>query len=266
MAMHEHIAVVVPTFNEGQRIERTIRAIHAYLSSSRESYEIIIADDGSSDATGRIVTRLMQEPMPIRLLLGKTNRGKGNAVRRGVAASTADLILVTDADLATPIEEVEKLLERVRAGADIAIGSRGLGSSHISVHQPVYRELLGKSFNLLVQAAILPGIWDTQCGFKLFRGPIARGLFPHSTIDRFAFDVEVLGLAARAGFRIAEVPVRWSHISHSRVRLGRDGARMLWDMIKVAYKLRTGGYALSDLVPVRAETEPSVAPSKPTAT
>lgn len=256
------ISVVVPTFNEERKIENTVRTVHAFLASGYEPYEIIVADDGSTDATRQIVGRLCLEISPLRLLVERKNRGKGSAVRRGVAASTGRLVLVTDADLATPIGETQKLYERILAGADIAIGSRGLGESQIIVHQPLHREMLGRLFNLLVQATLLPGVWDTQCGFKLFRGPVARTLFAYSTIDGFAFDVEILGRAARAGCKIVEVPVRWSHVNQSRVRLGRDGAGMLWDLVRIIYRLRVRRYALPGSVPSETEAEPLLDPEK----
>lgn len=258
----ECISIVVPVFNEGTRIERTIRAIFDYMAAKAWAHEIIIADDGSMDSTVEIVTKLQREALPIRLLRSERNWGKGNAVRRGTVASTGDFVLITDADLSTPLEELEKLLEQLRGGVDIAIGSRGLRDSQLIVRQPRYRELLGRVFNLLVQWTILPGIVDTQCGFKLFRGSVARKLFACATIDGFAFDVEVLGLAARASYRIAEVPVRWSHMSQSKVRLGRDGIAMFSDMIRVACRLRSDWYDLAALSLPSSETAPSVVQDK----
>lgn len=240
----ESLSVVVPTFNEQHRIEWTIRSIHAYMAMTRRPYELVVADDGSTDATRDVVAALQSEQMPIKLLAAPGNRGKGSVVRRGVAASTGDLVLMTDADLAAPIEELETLLAHARAGADIVIASRGLEDSRLVVHEPLYRERLGKLFNLLVRALLLPGIKDTQCGFKLFRGPVARRLFANVTVDGFAFDLEVLCLAARAGYTIAEVPVKWSHGADSKFRVGSDGPRMLWDMLKIVSKSRVRRRAL----------------------
>jgi dolichyl-phosphate beta-glucosyltransferase len=241
---HEHISMVVPAFNEERRIERTITIIAEYMNRQRSPYDIIVSDDGSVDGTGDIVMALQRRPLPIQLVRNPRNEGKGSAVRRGVSVSSGDLVLVTDADLATPIEELEPLLAQIRAGADIAIGSRGMRESRLVRRQPIYREMMGRLFNVLVQLTILPGVFDTQCGFKLFRGPVARRLFEHATIDGFTFDVEILGLAARAEYRLAEVPVRWSHVNHSKVSLGRDSVGMFRDMLKVAYRLRSGWYDL----------------------
>ncbi len=241
--MRQRISIVIPAFNEEKRIEKTIRAIADYMAHNGSHHEIIVSDDGSTDATTDIVTRLKRDTLPLRLISSDRNRGKGSAVRQGVAASQGDLVLVTDADLATPIEEFENLAERIRQGADIAIGSRGLRDSRLVIRQPRYRELPGRLFNVLAQLTVLSRIGDTQCGFKLFRGGVARELFARSAIDGFAFDLEVLGLAARAGHRIAEVPVRWSHMPHSKLRLGRDGMLMFLDLMKIAYRLHIGGVA-----------------------
>lgn len=261
MELSGYLSIIVPTFNEQRRIEGTVRAIHACVPSLCAAHEILVADDGSVDATSQIVTRLMAEGLPVRLLTDQTNRGKGSAVRRGVAASTGDLVLMTDADLSTPIQELDRFLNSIRAGADIAIGSRGLPASRIVVHQPRSRELLGRTFNLLVRMAILPGIRDTQCGFKLLRGSVARTLFARSTIDGFAFDAEILAMARRAGYKIAEVPVHWSHMNRSRVRPGRDGLRMLRDLIKISHRTDAPGVAPARTH--REDVQPSLASENP---
>ncbi len=257
----ERVSVIIPAYNEARRIEKTIRAIAGYMSPLYERYEIVVSDDGSVDGTGAIVTGLRAEGMPITLVRAEPHRGKGSAVRLGVAVSTGDLVLVTDADLATPIEEFEKLLARLCAGDDIVIGSRGLRDSRLVVRQPFYREWMGRFFNLLVQLVLLPGIYDTQCGFKLFRGPVARRLFAHCTIDGFAFDVEVLSLAARAAYRIGEVPVPWAHMNDSKVSLGRDGLGMFRDMLRVAYRLRAGWYDVEALT-APVEAPPATVPER----
>ncbi len=256
------VSIVVPAYNEEHRIERTIRAIADYMAGCYAGYQIIVSDDGSQDATGAIVAGLQREALPVRLVRAERNRGKGRAVQLGVAASTGDLVLVTDADLSTPIEEVERLRARIEAGADIAIGSRGLRASRLVVRQPLHRECMGRFFNLLVRLTLLPGVYDTQCGFKLFRGPVARRLFSHITVEGFAFDIEVLGLATRSAYQIAEVPVRWSHVNKSKVSLGRDGPRMFRDLIRVAYQLRTGRYDLTPLERLPGDAQAAVVVEK----
>lgn len=154
-------------------------------------------------------------------------------------------MLITDADLSTPISEFDRLLQELRRGADIAIGSRGLSSSQLVVRQPIFRELSGRAFNLLVRTLLLPGIWDTQCGFKLMRGSTARGLFRECRIDGFAYDVELLAFAVRAGCRVAEVPVSWAHNADSRVSVGRDALGMFRDLLRITVRTWTGRYAVS---------------------
>lgn len=256
------VSVIIPAYNEERRIEQTVRTIADYMAGHYRYYEIIISDDGSRDATGAIAGRLQREALPIRLVRAERNRGKGSAVRLGVAASTGDLVLITDLDLATPIEEMEKLRPPIESGADIAIGSRGLRESQLVIRQPFHREFMGRFFNALVQLMLLPGVCDTQCGFKLFHGTVARLLFAHTIIDGFAFDVEVLGLAARAGYRIAEVPVRWFHMQPSKVRLGRDGVRMFKDLLRVATHLRIGRYNLAALERMSADARPAAVAEK----
>ena len=253
--MRVNLSVVVPTFNEERRIAETVRAILAYLPARYPSFEVIVSDDGSGDRTRRIVTGLIRDGCPITLLAGREHRGKGHAVRRGVLATSGDLVLVTDADAAIPIQQVERLAAAITRGSDIVIGSRRLDPSRATVRPPGSREVFGWTFNLLVQATILRGIWDTQCGFKLFRGPVARRLFPRGVIDGFAFDVELLSLAARGGCAISEIPVEWSHVTHSSVRLIRDGAVMLRDLTRIVYRVHRGAYDLARATGVDDERE-----------
>lgn len=194
-----------------------------------------MVDDGSSDGTTRVVQEKAGRNARIQLLRLPENRGKGAAVRAGVLASRGDEVLFSDADLATPIDEIEKLRDRVAQGADIAIGSRAKSGADIRVRQHPVRELMGRTFNLLVQSMVMRGIEDTQCGFKLFRGEVARDLFRASQVDGFAFDVEIL-LLAKSRYHVVEVPVTWRHVEQSKVSPGRDAARMLWDILKLKWR------------------------------
>ena len=220
------LSVVIPAFNEGPRIAGTVAEVLTEAERWCHRSEILVVDDGSADDTGAAVAHLIRTGLPVRLLRQERNLGKGAALRLGVAESRGALVLLTDADLATPIAELGTLLGYIAEGADIAIASRGAPGARILVHQALLREMSGRLFNRLVRMALLPGITDTQCGFKLFRGPVARALFADCVIDGYALDVEVLSLARRAGLTIAEVPVEWSHVRGSKVRLFRDGARM----------------------------------------
>jgi dolichyl-phosphate beta-glucosyltransferase len=209
------LSVVIPAFNEAERLPGTLAKVMAYLRERGESFEIVVVDDGSADATAEQARRCGRDA--VRVLQNQGNRGKGYSVRRGMLAARGARRLMTDADLSTPIGELEKLEAALRDGHDVAIGSRAVRGARIEVRQPWYRENLGRVFNLLVQLAVLPGLKDTQCGFKLFTAAAAAQAFGRSRLDGFAFDVEVLYLARRAGRRIIEIPVVWRNDAATRV-------------------------------------------------
>jgi dolichyl-phosphate beta-glucosyltransferase len=234
------ISIVIPAFNEEARLPGTLRRIAGYLAGRRHLLpaEVIVADDGSRDGTARVAAAFaMPASVEMRVVALPANRGKGAAVRAGLTASRGDRVLVTDADLATPIEEIETLLA-VQAG--IVAGSRGLRRELIARRQPLPRDLLGRFFNALLRWLRLTPMRDTQCGFKLLDGDLARVLAIQLRLDGFAFDVEMLARAERMGQRIVEVPVRWFHQDDSRVRPLRHGAQMLRDMLRIRWWLWTG--------------------------
>jgi dolichyl-phosphate beta-glucosyltransferase len=236
------LSVVVPAYQEARRLPATLASVTAYLDARRRPYELIVVDDGSQDATAEVATRSMAGLGERgRLLRLPANRGKGAAVRAGVRAARGEHVLVTDADLSTPIEELEALERACAAGADVAIGSRALDRSLIAVRQPLLREWSGRVFNLVVQLLALPGIQDSQCGFKLFRGETAQDLFSRVRSDGFGFDVEVLAVAKHLGYRIAEVPVRWRNDDDSRLSLAR-GAAAFVDPLRVRLGIWLGRY------------------------
>ena len=237
-AMHE-LSVVIPAFNEAERLAPTVRAVAAYCAAHHPAHEILVVDDGSTDGTVALARELAAELPRVRVLPLGQNRGKGAAVRAGVLASDGAQVLFSDADLATPIEELAKLRRALDGGADIAIASRAAPGADIRVRQHPMRELMGRSFNLMVRVAAIGGIKDTQCGFKLFRGDVARDLFGRSMVDGFAFDVEILWLA-RDRYRIAEVPVTWRHVEESKVSPGSDAARMFLDLVRIRWLHRGG--------------------------
>ncbi|MEO7454003.1 MAG: dolichyl-phosphate beta-glucosyltransferase [Fimbriimonadales bacterium] len=230
------LAVIVPAYDEEPRLERSLDRIREYLSTKDYSWGVTVVDDGSTDTTAIIAERFASGDDRFSLISYQPNRGKGHAVRKGMIEADGDWLLLCDADLAAPIEEVEKLFA---AGKPIAIGSRPLRESDLEVRQPWWREGAGRAFNVAVQALSIRGIKDTQCGFKLSSREAAKDIFPRCRFDGFSYDFEALLVGQRLGYEIAEVPIRWSHQEGSKVRLVRDGLRMLRDLVKLRMTLRT---------------------------
>jgi dolichyl-phosphate beta-glucosyltransferase len=226
------LSVVVPCLNEESRLPVSLTAALAYLEATGREYELILVDDGSADRTPELIRAAERAHATVRGVVMAANRGKGRAVAEGVAVSRGRLVLVSDADFSTPIEELAKLEAALAGGTDVAIGSRAMPGSR-EVDQPLHRRVMGKSFNLMVQATLLPGIWDTQCGFKLFRGEVARDLLGRLRTDGFAYDVEVLYSARRAGCVVSEIPVRWINSPTTRVRAVRHSREMLMDLLRI---------------------------------
>ena len=229
------LSVVVPCYNEEQRLPRTIEQIEAYLDARGDPYELILVDDGSADATRKVMDDAAAKHKAVRIVALPRNRGKGRALAEGVKVSRGESVLVTDADLSTPIDELDKLEAALRSGAGAAIASRSIKGSRVELSQPIYRVLMGKVFNVIVQVVLLPGIWDTQCGFKLFRGDIAREVFPRLTTDGFGYDPEVLYLAKQKGVRIVEVPVIWRNSAPTKVMPFRSSFDMFRHVVKVRF-------------------------------
>jgi dolichyl-phosphate beta-glucosyltransferase len=237
------LSVVIPAFNEERRIGPTLERILEYLGSGRWTAEVLVVIDGSGDRTADVVRGLPTRAVPVVVLDAGVNRGKGACVRRGMLAARGALRLFTDADLSTPIEEVERLVRAVDRGYDVAIGSRRLVGSRIALPQPWWRRLMGRAFAWCVQRMAVPDIQDTQCGFKLFSARAAERIFPRQRIDEFGFDVEVLWIARRLGYRVAEVPVTWRDDPRSTVRPVVDSLRMLSDLVRIRRADRRGLYA-----------------------
>ncbi len=217
--MTRSISIVVPAYNEEARLPETLRRIEQYFSQSDWGFhEILVVDDGSTDGTAEAAGVFAAANPNIRVLKNPGNRGKGYSVRHGMLEALAEWALFTDADLSAPIEELDTLWSELRRErSEIAIGSRAINPSLIGVHQPGFRETAGKFFNLVMRAVTGLNIADTQCGFKLFRGDVAREVFKRQTLEQFGFDVEVLYIAKKLGYRIAEVPVHWNHSEGSKV-------------------------------------------------
>jgi dolichyl-phosphate beta-glucosyltransferase len=239
------LSIVVPAYNEARRLPGTLPRVIEYASRLDEPVEILVVDDGSADGTSDVAAAVGQACGFVRVLRSDHNQGKGAAVRRGMLAARLGHVLFTDVDLSTPIEETAKLRAALAGGADVAIGSRRLAQSDIQVHQPWLRELAGRTFSGLVSLLLLPGIHDSQCGFKAFRRPALREIFGRQRLEGFGFDAEVLWLARRLGFRVAEVPIVWRDDRRSNVRLIRDSGGMLLDLGRVRLNAWTGRYTLT---------------------
>ena len=230
-----YVTVIIPAFNEEHRIRPTLLRIHSYLTSRRYDSEILVVDNASKDGTADVVKRLRASIPNLRLIDASRIQGKGNAVATGIRHSSGKYVLFSDADLSTPIEEVEKLLYRLESDADIAIGSRGLKTSEIIVRQPWLRERGGKIFNLLVRAMVLGTITDTQCGFKCFKRDTIEPIFGRQRIYGYGFDVEALFIARKIGYTIAEVPVRWIDDPRTHVKPVKDAYRMFRDLVRIRF-------------------------------
>jgi len=242
-------SIVIPAYNEQDRLEPTVRSYLTYFRQRGAAAEVIVVDDGSLDATTPLVERLADEFAELRLIRLAQNQGKGYAVRSGVVNARGRLVLFADADGATPIREIERLEAAVRAGADVAIGSRALPSDEVEVRTQLYRRVIGRAFHILVRLCGVRDIKDTQCGFKLFRGPVGHALFSRMRTAGFSFDVEVLLMAKLCGFRLAEVPVNWEHQPGSRVNLATDSARMAWDLARIRLRHLRGEYKAPHVAP-----------------
>jgi dolichyl-phosphate beta-glucosyltransferase len=236
--LRRSISIVIPAYNEEKRLPATLRTVKAFLqATSWEFAEVVVVDDGSRDGTVELARKA-----GVRLLQNPGNCGKGYSVRHGILEAKGDWVLFSDADLSSPIEELEKLWDAVeRERAQAAIGSRDLDRSLIGVRQPLFRELGGRFFNLVIRVITGLPFHDTQCGFKLFEGSAAREIFGRQRVERFGFDVEVLFIAQRLGYRTLEVPVRWNDVAGTTVKMWGAASAFL-DPLKVRWNAITGKY------------------------
>lgn len=235
-----YLSVVIPAYNEERRLPETLATARAYLSSQPYDWEIVVADDGSDDATAAVVSGVTREDPRVRLLT-LPHRGKGWAVKNGMLAALGDFRFLCDADLSMPIELLERLLPDSQQNRDIVIGSREAHGAR-RIGEPRRRWLMGRVFNTMTRIMAVPGIADTQCGFKVFSASAADALFKLQTLDGFAFDAEILFLARRRGFRVTEIGIDWHYRSESKVRPIRDGWNTLRDLVIIRYRASRGRY------------------------
>lgn len=239
------ISLMIPAYNEAERLATSLQTIAGYVATNPGRWELIVVDDGSTDQTVGVAKAFAREhpELPTRVLENHHNRGKGFAVRRGLLAAQHPILAFTDADLSASIDEAPHILAPILAGrADVVVGSRALDRSRIEIPQALPRDLLGRGFNVAVRLLTGLPIHDTQCGFKAMRREVVWPLIAALCTDGFGFDVELLALCQAAGLRILEVPVRWSHHPGSKVHVLRDGAQMLFDSARVAWRLKRGEY------------------------
>ncbi len=233
------LTIIIPAYNEETRLPASLQKIDSFLREQSYVAELLVVENGSQDDTSGVVQRFSADHAYVRLL--HSVKGKGAAVRTGMLAAAGDFALICDADLAMPIVEVNKLLAAVKDGYDVAIASRE-GEGAVRYDEPYYRHLMGRVFNGVVRLLAIPGFQDTQCGFKMFRRAAARDVFGRQTMTGWAFDVEVLAIALRRGYRVVEVPIHWYFMTESKVNPVRDTISMIREVLKVRHNVRRGLY------------------------
>jgi len=236
------LSVVIPAYNEERRIGRTLAKMRKFLDAQQYTYEVLVVDDGSTDTTRPVVDIIAEGWPQLKLITNPANRGKGAVVRQGVLAARGQHILFTDADNATPIEQLDKLLPYIKE-YPIIIGSRHCPGARIHIPQSLPRILLSRGSNLLIRFLAVPGIWDTQCGFKLFERNAGQNIFANVRLTRFGFDFEALVIAQHLGYRFKEVGINWYNDMESKVRTGREALRTLRDLFRVKLNLLQGKYS-----------------------
>lgn len=236
-------SIVIPAYNESSRIGSSLERILAFIERRGWDAEIIVVNDGSTDNMVEVVRQYMQKGPRVRLIENPGNRGKGYSVRNGMLRAGGDLLLFSDADLSSPIEEADKLFAAIQQGADVAFGSRWVNPDLQVRKQPLHRQLFGRMFNLALRLVLGLKFKDTQCGFKAFTRHAAQTIFPLQNVERWGFDAELLFLARKFGFKTVEVPVEWAHREGTRISPLRDGLRMVADTIHIRWNSLSGKYA-----------------------
>ena len=239
---HPHLSIVIPAYNEQSRIDAALERVMSCVEEQGWDAEVLVVDDGSTDETAAVVELWMDRFPRLHLIQNPGNRGKGYSVRNGLLQAAGDIVMFTDADLSAPMEEANRLLAAIDAGADVAIGSRWLDRAKQTIHQPLYRQFFGRCFNAITRGVMGLPFKDTQCGFKAFRRPAAQVIFRLQRIERWGFDPEILFIARKLGYVIREVPVTWGHDERSRMSYLKDGVKMLEEMAVIRYNSLAGRY------------------------
>ena len=226
------LSIIIPAYNEEFRLPPNLINIIDYFDAKKIFYEVIIVDDGSKDNTSKFVKKISRICPQVKLIILPRNYGKGHAVRTGMLNANGKMMLLADADGATPINEFAKLEKAINECSDIALGSRAIHSEETSVKAHLLRKVMGRIFNFFVKNILLSGFADTQCGFKLFTCPVAKFLFSHQTANQFSFDIEILYIAKKAGLKISEIPINWSNVTGSKVNIVTDSIKMFIDIFR----------------------------------
>lgn len=234
------MSIVIPAYNEEGRLPGSLESVFAFLRKQPFASEVLVIENGSSDRTYEIAQEYAKQYEGLRVIHNET-RGKGRAIQRGVKEAQGEYIFMCDADLSMPIEEVSKFIPPQMTGADIAIGSREAPGS-VRYNEPTYRHFTGRVFNTLIRWLVLPGLQDTQCGFKCIRAAVARDIVPYQTLMGWAFDVELLYIARRHGYSIVEIPIDWYFNADSKISVVRDSLRMFLDLLLIRNNARRGLY------------------------
>ncbi len=240
--MSPKYSIIIPAYNESQRITATLDKVLAYIAQEKWEAEVLVVNDGSRDSTADIIRGYAAKHSIVRLVENPGNRGKGYSVRNGMQQARGEVLLFSDADLSSPIYEARKLFEALNAGADVAIGSRWLASETQTERQPLYRQFFGRLFNLMLRVVLGLPFKDTQCGFKAFKRRAADAIFPKQRIERWGFDPELLFLAKKFGFTTREVPVEWAHDERSKISPIRDGLKIFLEMLQIRWNEVRGRY------------------------
>jgi glycosyltransferase involved in cell wall biosynthesis len=241
-AVHPRLSIVIPAYNESARIDGTLSRVLWCVEERGWDAEVLVVDDGSSDNTPAIVQRWMRRYPRLHMVRNPGNRGKGYSVRNGLLQAAGEIVMFTDADLSSPIEEAELLMAAIGEGADVAIGSRWLDRQKQTIYQPLYRRFFGRCFNKVTRWVMGLPFKDTQCGFKAFKREAAQTIFRLQTIERWGFDPEILFIARKLKYKIVEVPVTWGHDARSRLSYLKDGMKMLEDMARIRGNWMRGRY------------------------